>query len=486
MTFEPTVGDGAQALDIGTLYKLVRGNGVLSGLDVTINSGDLDAADTLSVASGTALVDGTEHSVSATTVGITSATDNPRKDVIYVDGTGAVDVAEGQEAEPLPVDDETGQHAIREHAYAPSPPDLSGMAAVPVYEIWVDASSTTLESADVYLDRRPPGRIPTAILEAIGVGDLDFDPATQTELDSHAGSADAHHARDHASRHHDGGADAVNVEDLSTAGSDGEVPTVQSDGTLAMQSGSDGGVDKDEFTADGTWNKPSGVSMVAVQMWGAGGGGGASQDTGFNGGGGGGGGEYVFRVMDAADVGSSVSVVVGAGGAGASAGGETGGDGGDSQFGDLLARGGVGGGVGGSGGNGGGIGISHLGGGKGDTTAAEYGGGGGGGSEDGGGDSVYAAGGGGGGGIDGGAGGDGGGTGTFSTGGANNADGGAGADGGAFAGGEGGAGGGPNSSYAGGDGGSPGGGGGGTGGNGSSGAGLGGNGADGLVIVYAW
>ena len=111
MTYYPTVGDGAQALDLGTLYKLVEGNAVLGGLGVSINSGALDQADTLSVASGTALVDGAEQTVGATSVGINAASNDPRKDIVYIDGNGAVQVAEGQEAEPLPVDDDTGVHA---------------------------------------------------------------------------------------------------------------------------------------------------------------------------------------------------------------------------------------------------------------------------------------------------------------------------------------------------------------------------------------
>ena len=239
MTYYPTVGDGAQALDLGILYKLVEGNAVLSGLDVTIDSGSFDAADSLSVASGDVVVDGTDHSVSATNVGIDSASNNPRKDVVYVDGNGAVQVAKGQEAEPLPVDEDTGTHAIREHAYSPSPPDLSGMAAVPIAEIWVDNEASSLEAADIR-DRRSPDKIPTAVLEAIGTGDLDFDPATQSELDSHAGSNDAHHAQDHASRHHEGGVDEIDAADLSGASGNAD-QILQTDGTSATWASAGGG-----------------------------------------------------------------------------------------------------------------------------------------------------------------------------------------------------------------------------------------------------
>ena len=107
-----------------------------------------------------------------------------------------------------------------------------------------------------------------------------------------------------------------------------------------------------QFTASGTWNKPAGLdpdTLVLVEAWGAGGGGNSS-------GAGGGGGSYKSRWFRLADLPSSVTVTVGAGGTGG------GSAGGNSLFGTLLTaygggaagstNGGEGGSVYGVGGNG--------------------------------------------------------------------------------------------------------------------------------------
>lgn len=118
-------------------------------------------------------------------------------------------------------------------------------------------------------------------------------------------------------------------------------------------------VDYQVFTTPGaaTWNKPSNLpanAMVLVQMWGGGGGGnhGAS-----NHGAGGGGGAYKEIWLRAADLASSVSLNIAAGGSAAVSSGADGGNGGDSTFGTYLTAYGGGGGSGGSaavGGGGGG------------------------------------------------------------------------------------------------------------------------------------
>lgn len=106
------------------------------------------------------------------------------------------------------------------------------------------------------------------------------------------------------------------------------------------------GVDYQTFTANGTWNKPSGGTIALVQAWGGGGSGGRSSGGQC---GGGGGGAYVEKWIPLAGLTSTVSVTVGAGGAAVSAAGN-GNAGGNSTFGSYVTAygGGAGGGVAGS------------------------------------------------------------------------------------------------------------------------------------------
>lgn len=154
--------------------------------------------------------------------------------------------------------------------------------------------------------------------------------------------------------------------------------------------------DYQSFTGSGTWTKPSnltGNEFVVVQVWGAGGGGAGVTNGLSEAGGGGGGGGFTQEWYRVSDLGSTVTVTIGAGGTAGTA-GNPGGTGGTTTFGSLVsATGGTGGlvgsdgvaGVGSAGGNGSlGFGTSVYAGGAGGPantvgTQSTYGGGGGGG-----------------------------------------------------------------------------------------------------------
>lgn len=104
------------------------------------------------------------------------------------------------------------------------------------------------------------------------------------------------------------------------------------------------GVDFQEFTTSGTWNKPSGVTWVKIEVIGGGGGGGSGRVGGnANGGNGGGGSPILTGIWAASDVPDSATITIGAGGIGGAAqtadstDGNSGTDGGTSSFGTFFA-----------------------------------------------------------------------------------------------------------------------------------------------------
>lgn len=174
-----------------------------------------------------------------------------------------------------------------------------------------------------------------------------------------------------------------------TSNGAGAAPTFQ-----ALPAATVGDLQTFSASGAGTWTKPTDFTpkFVKVILIGAGGGGGSGAKTSYgsracSGGGGGGGGVYIEKIFNAADLGATVSVNVGAGGTGGASqtstasNGNVGNVGGNTTFGTYLtAYGGAGGGAGyystgGTGGSsGGGGGGSASVGTVGNTGNAVYGG----------------------------------------------------------------------------------------------------------------
>ena len=133
----------------------------------------------------------------------------------------------------------------------------------------------------------------------------------------------------------------------SQSGQSGKYLTT--DGTVASWAPIPAGTDYQVFTTSGTWIKPADISIVYVELWGAGGGGARGSDVG-----GGGGGAFRWAFIRASDLSATESVTIGAGGAGRTVSNGVGSDGGNTTFDNLIAGGGGGGASTGSGGGGGG------------------------------------------------------------------------------------------------------------------------------------
>lgn len=119
-----------------------------------------------------------------------------------------------------------------------------------------------------------------------------------------------------------------------------------------------------EFTANGTWTCPAGVTRVMVEGAGGGGGGGSATAASSTGGGGGGGGAPILTCFQTVIPAVAYAVVVGSGGAGGAGGGGVGAagtSGGSSTFGSgIQFPGGTGGEPGGAGGTRGGNSTQNL------------------------------------------------------------------------------------------------------------------------------
>lgn len=157
--YEPVAdGQSLQALDVnqGTLAFL--GYGVVSGCEVSINTGTLGGGEnTLTVAAGTPLVDGVGTDTTSVDLSVAESDSDPRKDlVVYDTSVPEFIVIQGVAQSAFPSSES------RQNTEDPSPPDLSesvsaavsgGNPYIPIAEVWVPEAAISIGSGDV-ADRR--------------------------------------------------------------------------------------------------------------------------------------------------------------------------------------------------------------------------------------------------------------------------------------------------------------------------------------------
>lgn len=149
-----TINDnqGYQALDTNTIVQSLASNGVQTGCKVSIDTGNLGSSNsTLSIASGEIRYNGSMVSVPSQSVGLKASDNQPRKDVVYLDGNGNKGVRTGKPAAPEP---ET--EGVMTERPAPNDFDDILSTGVILYEIWVPADVTAVTKGNLYDRRLPP------------------------------------------------------------------------------------------------------------------------------------------------------------------------------------------------------------------------------------------------------------------------------------------------------------------------------------------
>jgi len=193
MTLELTNGTGAQTLDIKQPEWADEGYGVAgdvstpgSGpLAVTINTGALGAGNAaLSVASGDVLVGGATVSYGGGTVDIATGGAMPRKDLLWIDSNGDIQVEQGTPTAPKP------QGADRFGTFVPAVPFPPTTPAVCLGAVYVAANATAISAQDLQ-DRRVTSETvrSTIITEKANIGKGDVRGGVSTTLSS-VGSAE--------------------------------------------------------------------------------------------------------------------------------------------------------------------------------------------------------------------------------------------------------------------------------------------------------
>lgn len=139
MSHEYQDGEYLFGNDMNIVVDAIEGNGVVSGGVVTLDTGM-----TVDISSGSAIIAGTLVEFTGTSKTLSNGdSSNPRKDIITVNNVGTVSVVEGTPA----VADPSGNEGRK--TKTPSAPLLPSNSVI-LAEIWVDSSTTSLLSTDLW------------------------------------------------------------------------------------------------------------------------------------------------------------------------------------------------------------------------------------------------------------------------------------------------------------------------------------------------
>lgn len=183
--YEQQIEEGYQALDLDTVgtwaragYAVVEpgGDPTAGNCAVTPNTGTLDTTDTLSIASGTVIVNGQEVSVASQSVGINSVGTGYRFDTVWVDSSGTVQVAEGNAVASL-TQVETDNSLSRFELFSPAHPFPSTTPATVLAAVAVNDSDSSVTQSQIQ-DRRVPAEM---ALSGLTLADRTGTPATPTD-----------------------------------------------------------------------------------------------------------------------------------------------------------------------------------------------------------------------------------------------------------------------------------------------------------------
>lgn len=142
-------GDAVQALDIQLATAPLNGTAIADGVMPT-RTGPLET----SITNGTAFVDGDVVAVGSDTVAHDPGDNLPRRDVLYVDSSGTVHIAQGDPNEALGPEGMLFED-FPFRFWSPSPPPLSDINGTPIAEIAIPQAAIDYDENDHFRDIRP-------------------------------------------------------------------------------------------------------------------------------------------------------------------------------------------------------------------------------------------------------------------------------------------------------------------------------------------